>query len=327
MPNASTSAAQRLLDQGRIAEAVSLNARAAAAGDADALFQQAMWTIIGQAVPRDLPAARRLLHAAATRGHGEARLMEIAFTAQGTGGAPDWARALALLADAGAARDPQALALRRMIEAMALTPDGTPAALPASEPLTADGVVRRVPALLTRDECAHVARSVTDLLAPALVADPRTGRMVPHPIRTSDHAVIGPLREDVVIRAINQRLAAASGTPVAAGEALTVLRYRGGQQFRLHSDVLPQTRNQRVATVLVYLNDDFTGGETVFPDYDLSIRPRRGDAIVFRNTDAAGRPLPTARHAGVPVASGVKWLATRWIRARAFDPWRGPEAA
>jgi prolyl 4-hydroxylase len=210
---------------------------------------------------------------------------------------------------------------------MALARDGTPAVLPTAAPLTADGVVRRVGGLLTPDECAHVANSARDLLAPALVADPRTGRMMPHPIRTSDHAVIGPLREDVVIRAINQRLAAASGTPVAAGEALTVLRYRAGQQFRLHSDVLPQTRNQRVTTVLVYLNDDFTGGETVFPDYDLSIRPRQGDAVIFRNTDAAAHPLATARHAGVPVTSGVKWLATRWIRARAFDPWRGPEAA
>jgi prolyl 4-hydroxylase len=326
MPNAAPTA-RRLLDQGRTAEAIALNTQAAVAGDADALFQQAMWAIIGQVVPRDLTSARRSLHTAAMRGHAEARLLEITLTANGTGAAPDWAGALVLLAQAVAAGDPQALTLNRMIAAMPLGPDGAPLDVPASEPLSDDDVVRRVPALLTRDECAHVAASATDLLAPAMVADPRTGRMVPHPIRTSDHAVIGPLREDVVIRAINQRLATVSGTPMAAGEALTVLRYRAGQQFRLHADVLPGTRNQRVATVLVYLNDDFTGGETVFPDYGLSIRPRMGDAVVFRNTDAAEQPLATARHAGMPVTAGVKWLATRWIRARAFDPWRGPEAA
>jgi prolyl 4-hydroxylase len=319
-------AAQRLLDGGRIADAVALNARGVAAGDAAALFQRAMWSIIGQAIPRDLSAARRLLRDAATRGHAEARLLEITLAANGTGAAPDWAGALALLERAVAAGDAPARGLQQLLGAMTLALDGTPARPSAPEPLTDDGVVARVPGLLTAAECTHVAGSVHDLLAPALVADPRTGRMVPHPIRTSDHAVIGPLREDVVIRALTTRLAAVSNTPPGAGEALTVLRYRPGQQFRLHSDVLPGTRNQRVATVLVYLNDDFTGGETVFPDYDLSIRPRLGDAVIFRNTDAAGRPLAKARHAGQPVVSGTKWLATRWIRARAYDPWRGPEA-
>lgn len=321
-----TDAVQRLLDQGRTAEAVSLNARGVATGDAGALFQRAMWTIIGQLVPRDLPAARRLLRDASARGHAEARLLDITLTANGTGGAPDWASARALLDAAGAAGDPHAQTLRQLLTAMTLAPDGFPVQRPSPEPLTDDGVVARVPDLLTAAECAHVANSVRDLLTPALVADPRTGRMVPHPIRTSDHAVIGPLREDVVIRALNTRLAVVSNTPLDAGEALTVLRYRSGQQFRLHSDVLPGTRNQRVATVLVYLNHDFTGGETVFPDYNLSIRPRRGDAVIFRNTDTAGRPLERARHAGQPVISGTKWLATRWIRARAYDPWRGPEA-
>ena len=318
--------AQRLLDQGRIADAVSLNARGVAAGDAAALFQRAMWTIIGQLVPRDLPAARRLLRDASARGHAEAQLLEITLAANGTGGPADWTSAIVMLDAAVSAGDPQAQRLQQLLAAMALSPNGTPAQSSAPEPLTDDGVVARVPDLLTAAECAHVANSVRDLLAPALVADPRTGCMVPHPIRTSDHAVIGPLREDVVIRAVNTRLAAVSKTPLGAGEALTVLRYRPGQQFRLHSDVLPGTRNQRVATVLVYLNDDFTGGETVFPDYNLSIRPRRGDAVIFRNTDAAGRALAKARHAGQPVISGTKWLATRWIRARAYDPWRGPEA-
>lgn len=324
MPNTDT--AQRLLDQGRTAEAVALNTRAVTGGDADALFQRAMWTIIGQAIPRDLPAARRLLHDAARRGHSEARLIEITLAANGTGSPPDWAGALALLDAAVAAGDPHVRSLQQLLAAMTLTGDGAPNQPPSPEPLTDDGVVARVPGLLSAAECAHIATSAHDLLSPALVADPRTGQMVPHPIRTSDHAVIGPLREDVVIRALNQRLAAVSDTPLGAGEALTVLRYRPGQQFRLHSDVLPGTRNQRVTTVLVYLNEDFTGGETVFPDYGLSIRPRRGDAVIFRNTDAHGRPLPKARHAGAPVVSGTKWLATRWIRARAYDPWRGPEA-
>ena len=307
--------------------AVAAVQRRAAAGEGEALFQLGLWQLQGRPLPRDLPGARAALRRAADAGHDEARLIEIALAANGTGADADWHTAMGLLDTAVAAGNVPARQLKTLLAAMSLDDAGTPASLPVIQPLTADGSVRRAVAAFTPAECAHIARAADDLLAPAAVVDPRTGRSVPHPIRTSDVAVIGPVREDPVIRALNQRIAALSATRIGQGEALTVLRYRPGQQFRLHSDILPQVRNQRVATVLVYLNDDFTGGETSFPDHGLVIRPRVGDAIIFDNVDAAGHALATARHAGEPVRSGVKWLATRWIRARPFDVWTGPEAA
>lgn len=199
--------------------------------------------------------------------------------------------------------------------------------LPIGQPLRADAGIYRFPSFLTPAECAHVAQASSDLLEPAAVFDPASGRQVAHPVRTSDAAVIGPMREDLVVRAINARIAAASGTDIGQGEALTVLRYRPGQQFRLHSDALPVSRNQRVKTLLIYLNEGFAGGETLFPDHKLTVKPAAGDALLFANTLDEQRPDPRSRHAGLPVTQGVKWLATRWIRARPFDMWTGPEAA
>jgi prolyl 4-hydroxylase len=124
-----------------------------------------------------------------------------------------------------------------------------------------------------------------------------------------------------VIRAINRRIAAISETDIDQGEALSVLRYQPAQQFRLHHDAIAGVANQRTKTVLLYLNDGFVGGETYFPATDMKIAPVAGDAIVFTNVDDAGRPDPLATHAGLPVERGVKWLATRWIRARPIDPW------
>jgi prolyl 4-hydroxylase len=43
-----------------------------------------------------------------------------------------------------------------------------------------------------------------------------------------------------------------------------------------------------------------------------------GDALLFRNADADGRPDPLALHSGLPVTRGVKYLASRWIRAEPF---------
>ena len=319
-------AADHLLSQGRKAEAAALVARAAANGDAKALFQQGLWLLAGQVVPRDISAARAAFIKAAHAGHSEARLVTASLAANGTGAPPDWAGALRTLRSADAANDQYARHLLSLLARMSLTAEGSPTTLPLITPLTADGTIGRVTSLLTTEECGHIANSVADMLAPSSVVDPVTGCLIQHPVRTSDAAVVSPVREDPVLRAINQRIAAVSKTDVRQGEALTILRYLPGQQFRLHADTLPGVRNQRVMTVILYLNDSFEGGETVFPLHDLRIVPRAGDALIFDNVDASGQALAQARHAGDPVTRGVKWIATRWIRARPFDVWQGPES-
>ena len=132
---------------------------------------------------------------------------------------------------------------------------------------------------------------------------------------------IGPTAEDLVVRAINARIAAFSGTPIDNGEPLAVLRYNPGQEYKLHSDALPQGEDQRSHTVILYLNEGFVGGETDFPAIGLRVRPKAGMALSFTNILGDGSPDPLARHAGLPVTQGSKWIATRWIRRRRYDPW------
>lgn len=316
--------ADTLARAGRGEEAAALLARAGDGGDARALVHLAMWRLQGQPVARDLAQARRLLARARTMGDVPAAVMEAALTANGTGADPDWAGAVAILRDA-AARDPVAARHLALLDAMALDDAGLPTGLPTPEPLTDDGAVVRIPALLTPAECEHIARGAMDLMQPAVVVDQDTGAEFRHPHRTSDGGVIGPTRETLPIRAINARVAAVTGTHIDQGESLTVLRYAPGQEFRPHSDALPGTGNQRAVTVLLYLNQGFQGGETVFPRRGITVTPRGGDALVFTNTLADGRIDAQALHAGLPVRSGLKWLATRWIRARPFSVWAGPD--
>jgi prolyl 4-hydroxylase len=280
----------------------------------------ATWKLIGHPLPRDLPAARNLLKAAVRAGHVDAALMDVALTANGSGGPEDWGTARALLQEA-ARTDPLARPQLELVQGMQLDQAGRPLQAPVGEPLSDRPAVQLFRGLLTAAECLHLAQAAEPVMEPALVADPRTGRLIPHPIRTSDAGLIGPTREDLAIRAINHRIAAASGTETAQGEALVVLRYAPGQQYRPHLDSLPNAANQRVLTMLIYLNDGYAGGETAFVETGLKVRGRMGDAILFRNALGDGRPDPASRHAGLPVGSGHKWLATRWIRARPFDVW------
>lgn len=318
-------AAQRLIDAGRVDNAVALIVGAAESGDAHALLQLAMWRLAGNPVPRDLLAARTALRKSAERGNLDAHLLETALTANGSGGPADWKTAVRELERINT-NDEYISRLRVMLDAMQLDDEGAPVTVPAPIDLTSDGTVRRLRGFLSPSECAHIAHSVSDILAPADVIDPRSGRQIAHPVRTSDSAVIGPIREDLVIRAVNRRIAVATQTDIDQGEALTVLRYSPGQQFRMHVDTLPAVRNQRVKTVLIYLNQGFRGGETVFPDHHLSESAITGDAIIFDNVTADGNPDQRSRHAGLPVIQGVKWLATRWIRARPYSVWSGPES-
>ncbi|WP_313536322.1 2OG-Fe(II) oxygenase [Sphingomonas sp.] len=311
-----------LANAGKTAQACALLADAGTQGSAEAWMQLAVWYLIGAPVARDLDQARACLARAVAIGHVDGALMEIALIANGNGGrdTPDWPRALQAL-DVAAREDPVATTQRALLAKMNIRADGSPQAAPIGQVLHEATRLRRFPRLLTPEECAHLAATAQPLLEPSFVLDPGSGRPMPHPIRTSDGGAIGPTREDLAVRAINLRIAAATGTDVRNGEPLTVLRYAPGQQYRRHLDTIAGAANQRVATLIIYLNQGFAGGETCFPAIGVTVQPRAGDAILFDTLLPDGSPDPRLVHSGEPIRAGAKWIATRWIRQAPVDPW------
>ena len=304
--------AHRLARSGRRRDAAALVARAADGGDPEALFALANWRLYGLNGPRDATAAHPLLGRAAAAGHAEAARLQAGLVASGTGCPADPERAAEMLR-ALAPHDREARRQVELLDAMA----GTNGEV---ETLSADPPIRLVHGLFSADECAWLIERATPALRPSVIVDPATGRPRADPVRTSDGMNFGPSQEDAVVAALNRRIAAATGTRYECGEPLHVLRYSPGQQYRPHLDALPGVANQRERTALVYLNAGYQGGETVFPELGLSAKGEAGDGLIFRNVDGEGRSDPRTRHAGAPVAGGVKWLASRWIRARRFDP-------
>ena len=64
----------------------------------------------------------------------------------------------------------------------------------------------------------------------------------------------------------------------------------------------------------------YEGGETDFPRISFRFKGKRGDALLFSNTDPAGAPDYDTVHAGLPPTSGEKWLLSQWIRSRPMTP-------
>ena len=75
---------------------------------------------------------------------------------------------------------------------------------------------------------------------------------------------------------------------------------------------------QRAQTVLLYLNDDYSGGSTCFPKLHLDIKGHRGDLLQFHNLGADGLGHRDSLHAGMPVMAGEKWLLSLWIRSESY---------
>jgi len=111
--------------------------------------------------------------------------------------------------------------------------------------------------------------------------------------------------------------------PYGHMELPQVARYTDSQRYVEHYDgVDPHTEagrlfcatgGQRLATVLMYLNDVAAGGGTLFRRLNLEIKPRKGCAVVFFPGLMNGELDLDALHAGRPPV-GTKWVSQVWIR-------------
>lgn len=310
--------AHNLLKQGRAEDAILALERAGAGGDPAAFVELGALYMQGTAVGRSLTRSRGYFAQAAELGDPRARMIHASLVANGTGGPRDWSAAISLL-EAMAGDSDDAARQLALIRAMNLTKTGEPADPPVSRQASDRPEIAWFDGLFTADECDYLVSTAQPLLKPSVVVDPVSGEHLPHPVRTSDGAAFPWASERPAVHALNRRLAAASGTDERCGEPLQILRYRPGQQYRSHHDAVADD-NQRIITMLVYLNADYTGGETAFFAPGLKLRGNVGDALLFRNADSAGRPDPAALHAGLPVTAGEKLIASRWIRERAFGP-------
>jgi prolyl 4-hydroxylase len=111
-------------------------------------------------------------------------------------------------------------------------------------------------------------------------------------------------------------------------ESLQILRYRKSEEYAPHHDwVIPRIAHPyqptRFATLLIYLNDNYEGGETVFPRainaqyHDgITITPQTGKAVLFYNILPDGNVDDLSQHGSQKVLSGEKFAANLWI----WDP-------
>lgn len=120
-----------------------------------------------------------------------------------------------------------------------------------------------------------------------------------------------------------------TGIPIDRYEEPQVVQYQTGQQFSFHYDAIPKSlldsSGQRLATLIVYLNDVPLGGATVFKDIPVKVQPKAGKALLFFPSYSDGTPDDRTLHCG-QVSMDTKWIAQLWMHQHAYHA-KAPEGS
>ena len=285
-----------------------------AKSDGAAALSLAEARLMGDGGVPDAAGALALVEQGARLGNEDARRAWVYMTAAGIGRLADPEAARAMLSEL--AKEDRFAAVQLAFLGHVTCHQRLP--LIAPEILSDDPRITIHRGLFSAAECRYLTLLGTPWLERAMVIDEAIGTGVIDAIRDADTSSFPPLAEDLVVQQINACIAAASGTQAAWGEPLTILRYRPGQQYRPHHDAGGDVERLRHWTALIWLNDDYDGGETDFPDVAVRVKGGVGDLLLFHNVTGDGLPDQRMIHAGLPVTSGVKWMASRWIRGRDY---------
>jgi hypothetical protein len=322
---------------GRHDEAIDTLARATQAGDLDAAVALGRRLLIGDRAPHLPQDGIRFIFDAMMAGHAEAAARLAPLAALGAYVEQNWNDALGMLVLAAERGDESARGQLRLLSSAPAALAGDWRALaaqidlefwvtaPPGRNLSEAPLVRCFAGLVPAAVCDWLERRTEGLLRRALIYDPHQGGVADH-MRDNSIAAFDLANVDVVQTLVQHRMSAACGLPVRNAEGPTVLHYAAGEQITNHFDFINvgtdnyddyiDRHGERVVTFLVYLNDDYDGGETDFPRVGVRHKGTRGEGMFFTNALPNGKPDPRSVHAGLPTTRGTKWLLSQFFRNR-----------
>ena len=185
--------------------------------------------------------------------------------------------------------------------------------------------------IFTKEECAKMIEfaNLNGLEVSEISSYNKNKSKLDTTVRISEQAWVED-SYDPLVQKFADFAAELTGKPVENQEATQVAKYDVGGKFIEHYDAcvpdgtsycndLDRLSGDRLATLLVYLNDDFEGGKTEFTKLGFSVTPEAGKGILFWNTDANDIILDESEHKGAEILKGTKWISTKWVHHRKFQ--------
>lgn len=128
---------------------------------------------------------------------------------------------------------------------------------------------------------------------------------------------LAPALTTTIADAFRRMASPAMGREIAWFENPQVLRYEPGGLYGPHSDsdhfITGENVWQKVidrdVSLLLYLNQDFRGGELQFQQFNYTYQPRTGDLLFFPSHGHYA-------HQALPVKTGVRYVIVSWAAYR-----------
>ena len=131
------------------------------------------------------------------------------------------------------------------------------------------------------------------------------------------------IKNDKLENKIRDKLNEIQETDCLVCSEVQITKYRIGGFYKDHFDAFLDQQEfgekQRHITSIIYLNDSFDGGETTFSRLNLSIPPKMGKLVIFKNCIGQTNYIhPNSLHSSEKVTRGEKYIATLWYTSNSM---------
>ena len=175
----------------------------------------------------------------------------------------------------------------------------------------------------------HIERtSKTDLSVFDPLKSNQTGGkewIVNKEVRDTQHVEMGPLFPkiaDLFKNMVREVINPFYGIEITESEVPQILSYSIGGHYTPHIDgeslwqapdgeVIWKKSTDRDISMVLYLNDDFEGGDFIFPDHHIRVRPEPGMLVCFPSNHHY-------KHGVEPVTRGNRYSIVCWATVKGF---------
>ena len=177
----------------------------------------------------------------------------------------------------------------------------------------------------TPEICSWLIRRGLGKFTPSMMFDGQKSVFLA--TRTCSDFSFSVVEGGVVMLLLRVRLSLLTGLKIEQMEPPQIFHYSLGQEIKPHYDSLydgehpygkeGSYQGDRLATFLMYLNDDYDGGGLEFVKVGYKFKGKTGDGIFFASM-RDGKPDSKSLHGAGPVTRGEKYILSQWIHDRPF---------